>query len=169
MNNEELVKTLKTTSQAISGNIPLKGLLVTSAERIKEMTEVISSAYASAKDNNDSTLDLLERFVRINMADLFVNTVPGELDSDKLSNVGYQISLLAKYPRVQANISTLWGTLKGRSLLSGLVVDDRDRDHSKVQGFPEPILATLTNLLELHDRFYPQFKPSQTVWDYSSN
>jgi hypothetical protein len=172
MDNKELVKTLKTASQSVGDNMPLQVLLTMAAARIKEMTEVISNAYVSIKVgmpefNLDDALDILEPFVKENTPGAFDDTVPGELEKARVEDVGYHISLLEKYSRVKASIESMWGTERCRKYLVGLVIDDRDRPNSKVQGFSPEVLTTLSTLLELHDKFYPQHKPKQNLWDSS--
>jgi len=39
MTNEELVNTLLTAAESTAGNLPLTMLLITAAERIRELTE----------------------------------------------------------------------------------------------------------------------------------
>lgn len=95
------------------------------------------------------------------------DTEPGALaDPERLRfNRRVQLDRLAQYPRVQANVLSTWGTSRGRETLTGLLVDDRDRFNSKVQGFPPEVYAALDNLLELHDLRFPQHKPKRDIWD----
>ena len=97
------------------------------------------------------------------------DTEPGEDASEEalLRNFSYQLNKLKEYPRVQANVASAWGTQRGREVLVGLLVDDRDRHATKVQGFPEHIVITLSALLDLHDTRFPQHKPKQQPWDWN--
>lgn len=95
------------------------------------------------------------------------DTEPGEYaDPERVKlNLTHQLNQLDEYPRVKANVASTWGTQRGRTVLVGLLVDDRDRCNSRVQGFPEHIYITLDALLELHDLRFPQYKPKDLLWD----
>jgi len=97
----------------------------------------------------------------------WLDTEPGEFaDPERLrKNLKHQLKQLEQYPRVQQNIATTWGTERGRPVLVGLIVDNRDRPNSKVQGFPAEIYTVLNNLLELHDENFSQYKPRLQPWD----
>jgi hypothetical protein len=71
------------------------------------------------------------------------DTVPSGLDSSDCKQL---LSLLDQYPRVRNNIADSWGTEKGRKVIVGLLVDDRNRHNNKVQGFPAKIYAVLNAL-----------------------
>lgn len=97
----------------------------------------------------------------------WLDTEPGEFSSDetKRKSYRYQLALLDQYPRVRANIASTWGTQRGRSVLTGLIIDDRARHNHKVQGFPVHILLVLNALLDIHDNRFPQHKPKAEMWD----
>ena len=99
--------------------------------------------------------------------DAWLDTEIGEFtDPDRLrKNLKHQFNQLNQYPRVQQNIMTTWGTERGRGVLMGLIVDDRNRPNHNVQGFPAEIYTSLNNLLEIHDDKFPQYKPKQQLWD----
>ena len=86
--------------------------------------------------------------------------------NDKKDNVKYQISLLNKFPKTRSKIESLWGTFKGREYINGLVVGSINHDdHNLFLHFPSDIYLTLNNILELHDKVYPAFKPISLIWD----
>lgn len=97
------------------------------------------------------------------------DTEPGEYASQEalLRNFTYQVKQLHEYPRVQTNVISTWGTKRGRDVLTGLLIDDRDRPAHAVQGFPEYVGTTLVALLELHDTRFPQHKPKEQPWDWN--
>lgn len=99
--------------------------------------------------------------------DDFEETDPMSLvDFDLKNDFRYQIEIISAYPRVKANIESLWGTQKGRDYILGLAIDDRPgRENSKVKGFPPEIYETINNLMVMHDRTFPKFVPPTKPWD----
>lgn len=88
------------------------------------------------------------------------------MEVDSKFDFRYQISLMSDFPRVKANIESLWGTQRGRDCIVGLVVDDRPgRYNSRVKGFPPEIYTCINNLLAIHDRIFPKFIPPTHPWD----
>lgn len=167
MNNGELAKYLESICRGTDGIRP--DIIKLAAERVREMNDIISSVYISLKvgvpefDLRD-TLDMLEPFASSNL-DAFGDTVPDALNAEKITPIDYHLSVLDSHPRIKANIESLWGTSRGRKYLTGLILDDRGRDMSKVQGFSKPVLAALNALLDIHDRNKPDLRPSPTIWD----
>jgi len=72
------------------------------------------------------------------------------------------IERLEKFPHIQHKLRLYWGYKEGRDLLTSLTVTDRpDR-----QGFPFDAVMAIDALIDLHDSYYPKFKPlSGSVWE----
>lgn len=99
--------------------------------------------------------------------DSTLSPIPDDMqEEDPKMTFKYQIELLSDFPRVQANISSLWGTARGRECICGLLIDDRPgRDNSKVKGFPPEVYVTINNLLLIHDKIFPKLIPPTSPWD----
>lgn len=92
-----------------------------------------------------------------------VNIAMEDLEISKDQN--NYLSGLNEFPRLKNNIASVWGSIDGRKYIFGLIVDERDRYNSDVNGFPPTIVDELAWLLELHDKFYPCFKPAVNIWN----
>lgn len=77
-----------------------------------------------------------------------------------LSSVTDNLLLIREFDRIKQRIMQIWGTEECRKYMIGLVLDERDRHISQVQGFPPHIVSALLNLIDLHDCEYPDFAPS---------
>ena len=82
-----------------------------------------------------------------------------------MSKFEHLVSKLSSEPRLHMRVTSLWGSQECRDYIKELLIDNRDRYHSSVRGFTMEVFLTLDSLLDLHDAVFPQFKPSNTVWD----
>ena len=65
-----------------------------------------------------------------------------------------------RFPRVAKAIRVFWGYKELRPYINSLLADARgDR-----QGFPPDVVIYLMNLLDEHDKEFPEFKPSEEGW-----
>lgn len=72
---------------------------------------------------------------------------------------------LTDYPHIVDKLNSIWGTRKCREYLQGLIFNSSGRVNDTPQGFPIVILTIITNLLEDHDRLFPQYLGAQTAWN----
>jgi hypothetical protein len=61
----------------------------------------------------------------------------------------------------------MWGTPDCRNYLYSLTLEDLKRVPPR-RGFPFAALGAVVELLELHDTFFPQFKPIFKSWEQST-
>jgi hypothetical protein len=72
------------------------------------------------------------------------------------------IERLEKFPHIQNKLRLHWGYKAGRELLTSLTYSDRPNR----QGFPFDAVLAIDALVDLHDAYYPKFKPLlDPVWD----
>ena len=68
---------------------------------------------------------------------------------------------LSEYPHVQTALDLMWGTNECRNYLYQLIVPGRDGR----KGFPVEDLDVINDLLQLHDKYYPQYSLHNDPWD----
>ena len=74
------------------------------------------------------------------------------------------IEKINQYTTVKNKIEMTWGTRKCRELLDDLWLDSRC-DVVPRQGFNFDALMAIEELLELHDKIFPQFIKSSDTWE----
>jgi hypothetical protein len=71
---------------------------------------------------------------------------------------------LDDYKHVTAKVYNLWGTEYCRAYLTGLAMNTAGRVNENPMGFTLGAFRAINDLVEEHDRQFPQFKPNH-VWD----
>jgi hypothetical protein len=66
------------------------------------------------------------------------------------------------YPKVGKALDMFWGYKEFRPYVNSLLADTRGTR----QGFPAPILILLIELLEQHDREFPEFIPDEPPYTF---
>lgn len=62
------------------------------------------------------------------------------------------------YPHIKERLTPLWGSRPARYYLYTLLTDSR---HGKRKGFPLSDVNIVLDLLENHDRYFPQYMPGE--------
>jgi hypothetical protein len=71
---------------------------------------------------------------------------------------------IGEYTNVKNKIELTWGTREGRAYLDDLCLDTRCEAIPR-QGFKFDALLAIEDMLELHDKTFPQFKLSGDLWN----
>ena len=72
----------------------------------------------------------------------------------------------SKFPRIAANLKFLWGNPEFTSYVYRLIEDTRDGVR---RGFPSDVFFAILDILDLHDKEYPQHaKKFLDIWEVNN-